>query len=433
MTKLANDPEPSVRYQMAFTLGSIPHPERVALLASIALHDAQDPWFRLAILTSLKEGAAELFALSAPDRALAATGGGREFVRQLAQVIGARNQIAEIERAATQVASQADVGEVFGVSDALWTGAEGAGADRDRLFAVFKPVRDRARTAVGDKSLAEPVRLGAIRVAARGPAEEFQKPLGELLNPEQTEEVQSAALTALASLPKAAGVPGVLAGWKQLTPRQRQSFLDAVLKRSEGVSRVGEALEKDVLVRTDFTAAQWERLSRSTDERARTGVAHATRNLATAGNRAEVLARYLPALQLAGEAGRGKAIFLQRCLACHRAGGEGGNVGPDLASVQSNGKEVLLRNLIDPNLAVAPQFAAYEVVRKNDETLVGIIVSEGDTSITLRGADAKDVTLPRSQIQTLRGLGRSLMPEGLEEGLSPAEMADLLEYLTHAN
>jgi putative heme-binding domain-containing protein len=42
------------------------------------------------------------------------------------------------------------------------------------------------------------------------------------------------------------------------------------------------------------------------------------------------------------------------------------------------------------------------------------------------------VQVPRSDILTLRSSDRSMMPEGLESGMSHQEMADLIEYVMQA-
>lgn len=432
LARLAVDPEPAVRYQAAFTYGLVPVPDKSSLLAGIAIRDAEDPWVRLAILTSLRDEALELFKRMVPDTQLSATSGGQEFSRQLAQVIGSRNQAAEIETAVNLVVSVPAQAQVLGLADALWGGAEGAGADRSKLTTLFKPALDRARSAIQDSSVPEPTRLAAIRVAGRSGKEDFQAPLLASIGPSFSDEIQSAALSALVLIQGPASLKPLLERWGQFTPRQRQTVLEAAVRRPELMVQVALGLSSKLLNRGDFTAAQWERLSKSPDPRIRGEMAKVTLP-EKAGSRVEVFNKYQAALQISGDGARGKAIFLQRCFACHRAGGEGGNAGPDLASVRSNGKELIFRNLIDPNLVVAPQYAAYEVQRKNDETLTGVIASEGENSLILRGADGKEITLPRSQIRSLRALGQSLMPEGLEEGLSIQEMADLLEFVLSGN
>jgi putative heme-binding domain-containing protein len=110
-------------------------------------------------------------------------------------------------------------------------------------------------------------------------------------------------------------------------------------------------------------------------------------------------------------------------------GGEGHAVGPDLASVRSNGKLKLLTSLVDPNREVAPQFITYVVETKDGESHAGLIVNESSKSLTLRQAFGNQVDLSRSEIAQIQSTGVSAMPEGLEAGLSHQGMADLLEFI----
>jgi putative heme-binding domain-containing protein len=52
--------------------------------------------------------------------------------------------------------------------------------------------------------------------------------------------------------------------------------------------------------------------------------------------------------------------------------------------------------------------------------------------VTLRQAFGVDTTVPRAQIKSMRSQGASLMPEGMEEGLKPQDLADLLEFIASA-
>jgi putative heme-binding domain-containing protein len=74
-------------------------------------------------------------------------------------------------------------------------------------------------------------------------------------------------------------------------------------------------------------------------------------------------------------------------------------------------------------------FAAYVIETRDGETLSGIIAGESASSVTLRVAGGTETVLPRNRIASLQNQNRSLMPEGLEEGLSMQEMADLLEFV----
>ncbi len=66
---------------------------------------------------------------------------------------------------------------------------------------------------------------------------------------------------------------------------------------------------------------------------------------------------------------------------------------------------------------------------KNGEAYIGMISFENRQSVTLRLPGGESKTFPRTAVQSMTGVGRSLMPEGLEHSLSVEEMADLLAYL----
>jgi putative heme-binding domain-containing protein len=91
---------------------------------------------------------------------------------------------------------------------------------------------------------------------------------------------------------------------------------------------------------------------------------------------------------------------------------------------------MLLENLIAPDLEVAPQYFLWEGQLKNGESVLGVIVEESGTELTFRAADGTSTTVARGDLKRLTNLNRSLMPAGLEGGLSVQEMADLLSYLT---
>jgi putative heme-binding domain-containing protein len=104
-------------------------------------------------------------------------------------------------------------------------------------------------------------------------------------------------------------------------------------------------------------------------------------------------------------------------------------VGPELSSLAQKGADYLLTNILDPNLEVNPQFLNYVVLLHDGRTTSGMIVDESAASLTVQRADKERQSLLRSEIDQLRNTGRSLMPEGLEQSLSPQDMTDLLQYL----
>jgi putative heme-binding domain-containing protein len=142
-----------------------------------------------------------------------------------------------------------------------------------------------------------------------------------------------------------------------------------------------------------------------------------------------VVENFTPALRLTGDRRRGAATLGKLCLACHCLQGHGQRVGPDLSGINSKPADALLIELLDPSRVIAPDYVTYEVTRTDGETVTGLIASETEIQVTLRHAGAPDETIPRSQLKSLRTTGESLMPDGLEAGLSHQDVADLLEFL----
>ena len=71
---------------------------------------------------------------------------------------------------------------------------------------------------------------------------------------------------------------------------------------------------------------------------------------------------------------------------------------------------------------------AYLVETKSGESLVGI-VTDTASGVTVRKPFGKDTVVLRSDIKRIESQHISLMPEGVEDGMKPQDMADLLEFI----
>jgi putative heme-binding domain-containing protein len=89
----------------------------------------------------------------------------------------------------------------------------------------------------------------------------------------------------------------------------------------------------------------------------------------------------------------------------------------------------LLVNILDPNRNVEPDYVVVAVATRQGQTFSGILAEETATTVKFRRAEGLEQTFLRSEIDALRPTGQSLMPEGLEQGLSVRDMADLIAFL----
>jgi putative heme-binding domain-containing protein len=102
-------------------------------------------------------------------------------------------------------------------------------------------------------------------------------------------------------------------------------------------------------------------------------------------------------------------------------------------TVKTKGREGIFTAILDPNKEVAPQYIAYTVNTKDGQTLAGIITNDSANSMTLKMMGGGEMNIPRSNIKGSASTGASLMPEGIESGMSIQDMADLLEFIEGLN
>ncbi len=120
------------------------------------------------------------------------------------------------------------------------------------------------------------------------------------------------------------------------------------------------------------------------------------------------------------------------CLICHRVGETGGLVGPDLTSIGSiRGARDILESILYPDVSIARDFDTVEVFERgiDGSSRIGLLESDGLDSIRLIDAAGQSVQIPRSQIESIVSLERSLMPPGLEHTLPENGVRDIVAYL----
>jgi len=243
--------------------------------------------------------------------------------------------------------------------------------------------------------------------------------------------VQFAAISALARFNDPQVGPALVQRWESFTPRLRSEALAALLARADRAVVFLQAIEAGTIRGSVLDTAQVKFL-RNHRDKAVQELAVKVLAAAPTGTRQQVIDSFIPALDLKGEAARGKKIYQERCISCHRLGGEGYALGPDLVTVKNTGKEKMLVNILDPNREVRPEFVSYVIETKDDESSIGLVVSESATAVTLRQAYGKEDVIRRGNIRKMQSQGQSLMPEGLEVGLTSKDLADLLEYIETA-
>jgi putative heme-binding domain-containing protein len=201
--------------------------------------------------------------------------------------------------------------------------------------------------------------------------------------------------------------------------------LEALLARED---RAVALLEAKVVKAEEFSAAQVQALIKHKSPKV-AAAAKAALASVIPPSREEVTAKFKPAIAAKGDAQKGQVQYMARCVACHKAGALGLAVGPDLITVKTKGREALLTAILEPHKEVASQFIAYTVNTKDGQTLAGIITNDNASSMTIKMMGGVEKTLQRAEIKGSSSSGQSLMPEGLETGMTVEDMADLISYI----
>jgi len=316
----------------------------------------------------------------------------------------------------------------FSLGSGLGEGLRRSGNTFEKAGVNLESLLSRANEVAIDSTQSEGARLEAVAFLAFGQAKESEKSLLHLFEPQQPHTVQLAVVNALDRL-SPSDLPSALLGrWSSLTPTVRKRAVEILLKRNDRTRELVGAMEKGTVPIRDLSLIQRVALRQHSDANIQQ---RAVQLIGARSNdtRDEVVRRFRPASDLRGVAGRGKDLFQQRCQSCHRLGGDGFAVGPDLVGLRNDGREKLLINILDPNREVAPNYFAYLIETKEGDSYTGIIVSESTSGITIRQALGSEVSIPRSRIEEVQAQGKSLMPEGLEEGLTHQDLADLIEFI----
>jgi putative heme-binding domain-containing protein len=140
--------------------------------------------------------------------------------------------------------------------------------------------------------------------------------------------------------------------------------------------------------------------------------------------------REIPELK-GGSWARGREVFFSDqalCSRCHRVGGQGGRIGPDLSNLRQRDYASVLRDIREPSAAINPDHIAYVVELKDGKTLTGVLRTE-DGKLILGDDKGKETVLEKERIESLRPSPLSIMPEGIDKTLGPDKMRDLLTFL----
>jgi putative heme-binding domain-containing protein len=375
--------------------------------------------------------------------ALASMGGPEELALVFKRALGGElpgphvrtSLLAALEQAARQRGVRPAAG-LARIGSLLGEGEEASRAAAARLIGLWKVEGLRpelVQLARTDKT-GEALRRAAIEALAQLGGAESRAALESLCRQDQPPAVRSRAVIALAALdPGAAARPAV----EVLTqPGGNPALIFAAfVQRKDGVGPLTAALAGHKL--SADVAKLGVRAVRASgrEHPALVDVLNKAGGLAT-GPRVfswEEVGQLVAAGAGHGDPARGEAVYRRKdlqCMKCHAIAGAGGQVGPDLVSIGASAPvDYLIESILQPNKAVKENYHSLVVTTAEGKVVTGIKIRQTDRDLVLRDAEDREVSVPLRSVEET-AVGASLMPDGLADGLTRAELVDLVRFLS---
>ena len=137
-----------------------------------------------------------------------------------------------------------------------------------------------------------------------------------------------------------------------------------------------------------------------------------------------------PAIRI-GTPARGKTVVEGKggCLSCHRVGGTGSRIAPDLSDVgAARGVDMLYRSLTDPSAGMLPINRPVRVTMKDGRIINGRRLNEDTFTVQLIDDKERLHSLAKADIRNLVVETKSPMPSFAGK-LTGDEIADVIAYL----
>ncbi len=438
LLNLKNDPDIQIQFQLALSLGEWNDPRAGTVLGELAKKHLENSWMRAAVLSSAIHFPGEILqsvltlAPETPGRnemisALIATAAGsndpKVFESVLIAIAPAENKSAP----SWQLAALASVQEAL--QRKKWSLESFVKSDARVSQAVRRieiAIESAAEIANNTKDATLADRQAAIRLLSWSNGESNLRTLIGLAIQSENLKLQKAAQDSL-RLQRSPKLPELLlAGWTNYPVVVRSSILEILLSRDEGLEKVLDGIEKGVIKPAEIPMNNRQSLVKNSNQKIRE---RAKALFPLNQDRAKVLAKFSEAGKLSGDPEKGAAVFGKLCANCHAFRGQGFSVGPDLMSWGDKSPQDFLLAILDPSSVIEPRYLQYNLELKDGRSLSGIIKGETASSVTLAQGGGTREKILRSDIAEMKASNVSLMPEGLEEGNSPQDFADLIAYL----
>jgi len=131
-----------------------------------------------------------------------------------------------------------------------------------------------------------------------------------------------------------------------------------------------------------------------------------------------------------GIASAGEGLFATNCLACHRVGSRGGNLGPDLSRIGVARARAALARQIRGNMPdVRAGYQSVTLAAPDGKEIRGVKKNEDQFSLQVMDTRERIQGYLREDMKSVTDEKKSMMPVFGNDKLTEAQLDDLLAYL----
>jgi putative heme-binding domain-containing protein len=132
----------------------------------------------------------------------------------------------------------------------------------------------------------------------------------------------------------------------------------------------------------------------------------------------------------AGDVARGAALFRSKgCVGCHRVGGQGGRLGPDLTQIgKMRSAEHLRQSILDPGADVQPRYWVATFQDGSGKRIEGFIMNEDTYTVQLMDMSEQLHSYDKAAVKDYKVEKISKMPL-FRDSLTGEQLDDLVAYL----
>jgi putative membrane-bound dehydrogenase-like protein len=295
----------------------------------------------------------------------------------------------------------------------------GDGRAVDELLAV-------ARDGRGDPA----ARRDALRVVLESRPKGLAKTLLQLKN---DKVIGAAAIRGLARYEDPQVAKQLLNSYPNAKHDHRPAIIDTLASRRSYAAALLDAVKRGLVNRRDISAAAAANIAGHHDSALSEQLENLWGAVQTTPKEKLLLisqhrARLTPENLAQANLDAGRSVFQKVCGNCHKMFGEGKTIGPDLTGSNRDNLDYLLENIIDPSRVVPAELRQSAVLLLDGRVINGTITRQNENTLTIQTI-TEEYRVPREEVETIRKLTQSLMPDGLMTPLTDNQVRDLIGYL----